>query len=103
MIRHFMQALALAVFLIHMLPGAASAGEDTDRLLSEMAKLETQPCNTQLRFSKLVVGWYITCPGCAAIPAGRVYPRAVIDLVDQWAVNGELSITSLLRMYGDCP
>ena len=34
------------------------------RLVDEIAKYKTSPCNTALRFEKKSSGWVLTCPGC---------------------------------------
>ena len=67
--------------------------------------MRTDPCGTSIRFEKLPFGggWWITCPGCARMPADDVYPRAILDEIDRWAVRGEITLTRFLEVTGSCP
>ena len=96
--------VALAAGLAVLLPTARATAEDgTDQLFNELARLEIAPCSTALVFQRLIGTWYITCEDCAAIPADRVYPDAVLEEVERWAVRGSLSFADLMALYGDCP
>ena len=73
------------------------------RLFAEIGKFEHSPCNTNLFFSKPLYRWHIGCPGCASLLADVLYPQAVIDLVQDWAVNQQLTVARLLQITGECP
>ena len=83
--------------------GAVLSDGGLDRLYRELARLETNPCQTTLIFQDLLFDRYIACESCAAIPADRLYPEAVIEMVDRWAVNGQISFTGLMELSGQCP
>ena len=86
-----------------MAMSSATADDGTDRLFNELARVESAPCSTALVFQRLLGTWYITCERCAAIPADRLYPDAVLDEVERWAVRGKLSFTELMALHGYCP
>ena len=84
-------------------PAAAQSDPKYDRLLAELRKLGETPCTTRLRFVKVAgAAWFLTCPDCSVIPASRVYPQAILNVVEQWAINRSLTMTDLLRVTGEC-
>ena len=81
---------------------AAAAGEA--RLYEEIAKLQTSPCTTQLEFADLpILGWQLTCAGCAGLNATDVFPRAVLDEVERYAVRGRFPVKQFYQLSGQCP
>jgi len=92
----------LAFWLVEA--AVVKAETDMDELMTEVERFGAQPCDTTLVFWKLAVGgWHLTCPGCAAVPADRFFARALIERIDRWAVMGELSVSDLMRISGECP
>lgn len=78
--------------------------EGMDRLQAEIAAFSDNPCATRLRLSKiLIVGWTVTCDGRAGVPADMMYPKAVLDFAEQWAVNERISFRKILQLTGECP
>lgn len=74
-------------------------------LRRELVKLQTNPCQTKLRFEKLLGAWYITAPGAAAVPVSRVFPEArnrVIRSVEQLGAGDSVWMTELMKFSGDC-
>ena len=82
---------------------AAREQAEFSRLQAEMDKLDDSPCGTRLFFEKLLGTWYVGCPECARVPADRLYPEYFMDAVERFAVNGEITVTRLLRYRGECP
>ena len=76
-----------------------------ERLREELTKLDTAPCRTTLYFRNLGLfgdDWHITCPGCGAMPADKLFPKMLIEQVDGFSVDGKLTVTDFLRYSGDC-
>ena len=94
----------LAMFLLVSSPTLAQQDAGMQRLKAQFSKLQTTPCETDLVLQKLpFVGWQVTCDGCGAVAAERLYPTAVIDLAERWSVRGKITFTKLLRLNGECP
>lgn len=72
-------------------------------LYDEIAKSETSPCNTALRFEKKSSGWVLTCPGCSWLPADSFFPQRIINQIELEAIGGKLTLTQVGRITGDCP
>ena len=68
-----------------------------------LAQLSTAPCETTLRFEKTTWVWGITCPLCATLPASQFFPKATLEQVERWAINGQLAMIDLLKIRGECP
>ena len=75
---------------------------ELDRLHHQFDVLDTNPCASTLRFDKLLWSWYVSCPGCASVPAEKIYPKAMLDLADQWAVNDTITFARILELTGSC-
>ena len=80
---------------------AAQNDEEFERLARQMDKLQSQPCGTTLYFVD-ALGWMITCEGCAAVPADLIYPPALIETIERWAVRGRITVTDLMKIHGQC-
>ena len=83
---------------------AAPPGKEygENELWAEIRKAGTEPCLSRLRFTKIMGTWYLTCPECAAIPAELGLPRAIVNLVDAYAVGGKITLAELMRLTGEC-
>lgn len=72
-----------------------------ERLMSQMDLLKSDPCATDLYFFN-AFGWMITCENCSAVRANTIYPEALIENVDRWAVNNRITVTDFLETFGQC-
>ena len=80
---------------------AARENEEFERLMRQIALIESDPCATELYFVD-AFRWMITCEGCAAMPASGIYPNAIIEDIERWAVGGRITVTELLAINGQC-
>ena len=67
-----------------------------------MEKINSTPCRTNLYLWKALGTWYLSGPECASIPASHIYPKALMAMADQWAVNKKISFNQLLKITGEC-
>ena len=94
----------------------AELADEGSGLFAEMARLAEYPCDdTPLylrRFPTDVVhdgemifeeDWYLTCDGCAALPARHVFPVATLLLVDSLDQDRAVSIEALRWHVNECP
>ena len=80
---------------------AAQNDEEFERLARQMDRLQSRPCDTTL-YCVDALGWMIACEGCAAVPASPIYPPALIETVERWAVRGRITVTDLMKLHGQC-
>ena len=81
-----------------------------ERLDSELAKLKTHPCGTELVFyhwGLSFADWFVTCPGCSSVPADRVFSKQDIEdllslYLDGYYVDREVVATDLLQYQRLC-
>ena len=103
--RRFFVFLCLCALLIACRsdPRAQRLAElEKQALALSLEEFATAPCKTTLQFEKLVWSWAITCPFCAKEPASQFFPKAILDQVERWAVNGHLDMIDLLKIRGEC-
>ena len=73
------------------------------QLMAQIQLLEAAPCSNSLEFVDLPwIGWHVTCPGCSALKADRVFPKVILQQVDLHAINGKIRVQDLLEMIGEC-
>ncbi|MCY3954462.1 MAG: hypothetical protein OXF47_00545 [Nitrospira sp.] len=78
---------------------------EQDNLSAELALLTIDQCATRLEFIDQGIfrkDWWITCPTCSAVPVDQVYLPAFLDVLDEWAVGREMTVTDFLERYGQC-
>ena len=79
---------------------SAKLAEDTDILLSKIHDALDDPCNSDLRFTKLWGDWHVALDGYGAYPADRIWPRKVLDEVEKYAVKNRITFRQLCRAVG---
>ena len=103
-------AVALTISLATILAATAESGNATHRLIDEILKLETEPCETPLYLvqdAAIRGGWQITCEGCAMRPLLEVFdPQdmgSVIQYAEEWqSDDGRASIIGMYLLAGRC-
>ena len=74
------------------------------KLKAEIQRAPDFPCQSPLEFVYFsVLGWYVTCDGCSALPASKLYPKIFMNKVELYAIDGRISLPQFLRMTGECP
>ena len=83
-------------------PGPIATGEE--RLGEALLDFAADPCGDRaLELTRLAfIGWHLTCPGCAAVPASSVLPEAAIRAGERWAVSGSILASEALRKADEC-
>ena len=74
-----------------------------DNFSRQIEKLNKDACSTNLHLTKNFIGsWRISCPRCGEYSADRLFPKAILEAAEKYAVDRELSLTQLLRYMGEC-
>ena len=85
---------------------AKDAGDGgRQKLLEAMSQFQASPCTSDLQLKNLWVlgGWVLTCEGCAAFPADRIFNKAMLRLADDMTVKGKrLYVRDMYQAAGQC-
>ena len=87
-------------------PELGTSSHDGEKALwAEIDRLNDNMCSTKLRLTKVPVSgsWYITCDGCAGIPAEMAFPKAVLDRVDFFGLESPIDLKEVFVATGECP
>ena len=102
-----MRFLLSAIFVAFAVNSANA--DPLDRLVDEVIKLDTAPCETPLYlFRDPVIGqWNITCDGCAARPLREVFEGVdmlpVAELAEEMKTpDGRFELLDMYLLAGQC-
>ena len=82
------------------------ARAETDALLRELDKLKTDLCGTNLYFTKLVGSWWVCKQGGSCARVSIAFPdikNRIVRAVELLGAGDDVSMTQLMRFFGDCP
>ena len=75
------------------------------KLQEAMSRFEASPCTSELQLKNLWLlgGWVLTCENCAAVPANKIFNKAILKLADDMTVEGKrLYVRNMYKAAGQC-
>ena len=97
--------LLLLIVILDSTKAPDSVDNDGEAALwAEIDRLKDNMCNTKLRLTKVPGSgsWYITCDGCAGIPAEMAFPKSVLDRVDSFGLESPIDLKEVFVATGEC-